>query len=154
MVTTTTITVLSAPALPGGPQSGCLCLPALPQGSPSKLSYQKALFAIYRMFKGNVSVKITWTCGSLMYIFFYKESFSQMKSPREPQFVRHGKVQLFFWRGEGCCKCYSSASSSLTWLLCSPHPCRDTSNSSGSLHTVLARRSLPLTDKNMKRWFL
>lgn len=99
MVTTTNITVLSARALPGGPQSGFLCLPALPQGSQSKLSYQKALFAIYRMFKGKVSVRITWACGSLTFFFFLQRTLFLMKSPREPQFVRHGKVQLFCLKG-------------------------------------------------------
>lgn len=100
MVTTTSITVLGARTLPGGPPSGCLCLLALPQGNRSELSYQKALFAIYRMFEGKLSVRITWAGGSLtFFLFFYKEPFSQMKSPREPQFVRQGKVQLFCLKG-------------------------------------------------------
>lgn len=41
IVTSTNITVLEGQALPGGPQSGCVCLPALSPGDQSQLLYQK-----------------------------------------------------------------------------------------------------------------
>lgn len=116
MVTTTSITVLGARTLPGGPPSGCLCLLALPQGNRSELSYQKALFAIYRMFEGKLSVRITWAGGSLtfFFIFLQRTLFPNEISQGTP-ICKTGKSTAVLFEGEeGCHKAHPSASSSPT----------------------------------------
>lgn len=137
MVTTTNITVLSARALPGGPQSGFLCLPALPQGSQSKLSYQKALFAIYRMFKGKVSVRITWACGSLTFFFFFtKNPFPNEISQGTPICKTWKSTAILSEGEEGCRKAHPSASlhpPQSRWLLRPPHHSQETSQLLGIL---------------------
>lgn len=100
MVTRTNITVLSAQALPGGPPSGCLCLPAFSPRDQSQLSYQKTLFVIYRItgekdLQARSKPVVLSNFGFCGFFFFYKKPFSHMKSVSEPPFVRHGKVELF-----------------------------------------------------------